>query len=69
MINTLLPQCGSCRRFRAPSGEWVSNVLLAQLASEADTFPYQITTGLCDDCKMEDAVLRDLSKPNAFTHE
>lgn len=47
-----LPQCSHCRRFRSPSGEWVSNIMLAVLA-EHPSFPYRITHGICSDCAEE----------------
>lgn len=45
----LLPQCSHCRRFRTPSGEWVSNIVLAVL-SEHPSFPYRLTHGICPEC-------------------
>jgi hypothetical protein len=61
----LMPQCSHCRRFRSPSGSWVSNIVLAVLA-EHPSFPYTLTHGICDECAeemqlMECAMASDLS--------
>ncbi len=73
LMNTLskyppLPQCSHCRRFRSPSGEWVSNIVLAVLAGHP-SFPYQITHGICEECAeetdlMERAMAADLGAPS-----